>query len=160
MAEFSLPLPVPFLAVPGDPPIPWENWLESFTVYLDALGYRAELWPRRPRQVSGAAPSGRAAKLRLLESLLTLLAPSILAALRCAPSGRPAPTLSSPLLARPPPPTPPPQCQRERERKRETFDWAMSLSLSHTVKFGRSDVSLLLPPPQCKRLEQKANSVF
>ncbi|KAJ8356463.1 hypothetical protein SKAU_G00192570 [Synaphobranchus kaupii] len=25
--------------MPVDPPIPWANWLENFTVYLDALGY-------------------------------------------------------------------------------------------------------------------------
>ncbi|KAG1938978.1 retrotransposable element [Pimephales promelas] len=39
MAEFGLPPPAHFLAVPGDPPVPWANWLESFTVYLDALGF-------------------------------------------------------------------------------------------------------------------------
>ncbi|KAG1960305.1 retrotransposable element [Pimephales promelas] len=39
MAEFCLPPPAHFLAVLGDPPVPWANWLESFTVYLDALGF-------------------------------------------------------------------------------------------------------------------------
>jgi len=39
MAKFSLPPPAPSIAVAGDPPIPWANWLDSFTVYLDALGY-------------------------------------------------------------------------------------------------------------------------
>ena len=38
MADFSIPPPAPFLAVPGDPPTPWVNWVESFAVYLEASG--------------------------------------------------------------------------------------------------------------------------
>ena len=36
MAEFSLPPPAPFLAVPGKPPVPWNNWLESFKTYPES----------------------------------------------------------------------------------------------------------------------------
>lgn len=38
MADFSLPLPLPFLASPGEPPIPWPHWLQSFETYLIAAG--------------------------------------------------------------------------------------------------------------------------
>ena len=36
--ELSLPPPTPFLALPGEPPVPWIRWLESFETYLAALG--------------------------------------------------------------------------------------------------------------------------
>ncbi|XP_057713151.1 uncharacterized protein K02A2.6-like [Corythoichthys intestinalis] len=31
------PLP-PFLALPGEPPIPWPRWLESFEIFIEAIG--------------------------------------------------------------------------------------------------------------------------
>uniref|UniRef100_A0A674DZP4 Gypsy retrotransposon integrase-like protein 1 n=1 Tax=Salmo trutta TaxID=8032 RepID=A0A674DZP4_SALTR len=37
MAEFNLPPPAPFLAVPGEPPVPWNNWLDSFNTYIEAM---------------------------------------------------------------------------------------------------------------------------
>ena len=37
IAEFSLPPPAPFLAVPGEPP--WNNWFESFNIYLEAIDF-------------------------------------------------------------------------------------------------------------------------
>lgn len=39
MAEFSLPPPAPFLAVPGEPPVPWNNWLDSFNTYIEAMDF-------------------------------------------------------------------------------------------------------------------------
>uniref|UniRef100_A0AAY4C3E4 Retrotransposon gag domain-containing protein n=1 Tax=Denticeps clupeoides TaxID=299321 RepID=A0AAY4C3E4_9TELE len=36
--EFFLPPPPPFLALPGEPPVPWDRWLESFSTYLTAVG--------------------------------------------------------------------------------------------------------------------------
>lgn len=39
MADFGLPPPAHFLGVPGDPPVPWTNWFESFRVYMTALDY-------------------------------------------------------------------------------------------------------------------------
>ncbi|ROL50856.1 Retrovirus-related Pol polyprotein from transposon opus [Anabarilius grahami] len=38
MADFSLPPPPPFLALPGEPPIPWPRWLQSFETYLIMAG--------------------------------------------------------------------------------------------------------------------------
>ncbi|KAK5895593.1 hypothetical protein CgunFtcFv8_009273 [Champsocephalus gunnari] len=35
----SLPSPLsPFLALPGEPPIPWVRWLESFETFIVAAG--------------------------------------------------------------------------------------------------------------------------
>lgn len=42
MAGFSLPPPDPFLAVPGEPPVLWTRWVESFNTYIDALGLSDE----------------------------------------------------------------------------------------------------------------------
>lgn len=50
--EFSLP--APFLAIPRDPPILWANWLDSFMVYLYALGY--DDLPDK-RKIAKGAPS-------------------------------------------------------------------------------------------------------
>ncbi|XP_048866130.1 uncharacterized protein LOC125739739 isoform X3 [Brienomyrus brachyistius] len=36
--ELALPPPSPSLALPGEPPVPWTRWLESFQTYSDALG--------------------------------------------------------------------------------------------------------------------------
>lgn len=38
MAEFSLPPPSPFLALPGEPPVPWTQWIPSFETYITGLG--------------------------------------------------------------------------------------------------------------------------
>ncbi len=38
MAEFALPPPSPFLALPGKPLVPWNRWIELFETYLTALG--------------------------------------------------------------------------------------------------------------------------
>ncbi len=38
MAEFALPPPSPFLALPGEPTVPWNRWIESFETYITALG--------------------------------------------------------------------------------------------------------------------------
>ena len=45
--EFSLPPPTPFLSLPGEPPVPWIRWLESFETYLAALGLEEASDPRR-----------------------------------------------------------------------------------------------------------------
>jgi hypothetical protein len=37
MAVFSLPPPSPFLPVPGDPPVPWNPWFQSFQLYMVAI---------------------------------------------------------------------------------------------------------------------------
>lgn len=44
MAEFGLPPPATFLVVPGYPLMPWANWLDSCTVYLDTLGNIPDEW--------------------------------------------------------------------------------------------------------------------
>ena len=38
MADCSLPPPSPFLALPGEPPVPWIRWIGSFETYLLAAG--------------------------------------------------------------------------------------------------------------------------
>ncbi len=38
MADIALPPPAPFLALPGEPPIPWTRWLQSFETFLLAVG--------------------------------------------------------------------------------------------------------------------------
>lgn len=38
MADITLPPPAPFLALPGEPPIPWTRWLQSFETFLLAVG--------------------------------------------------------------------------------------------------------------------------
>ena len=38
MAGNQLPPPAPFLANPGDPPVPWHRWFKSFQTYLVACG--------------------------------------------------------------------------------------------------------------------------
>ena len=45
--EFSLPPPTPFLTLPGEPPVPWIRWLESFETYLAALGLEDASDPQR-----------------------------------------------------------------------------------------------------------------
>ncbi|XP_041926596.1 uncharacterized protein LOC121690230 [Alosa sapidissima] len=45
--ELALPPPTPFLALPGEPPVPWIRWLESFETYLAALGLEEASNPRR-----------------------------------------------------------------------------------------------------------------
>ena len=48
MAGFSLPPPEVFLAVPGEPAVPWTRWLTGFNAYIDALGFSdAELPDKR-----------------------------------------------------------------------------------------------------------------
>ena len=36
--ELNLPPPPQFLSLPGEPPVPWVRWLETFENYIDALG--------------------------------------------------------------------------------------------------------------------------
>ncbi|XP_063043258.1 uncharacterized protein LOC134437682 [Engraulis encrasicolus] len=36
--ELALPPPPQFLSLPGEPPVPWVHWLESFENYITALG--------------------------------------------------------------------------------------------------------------------------
>ena len=38
MDEYRLPPPPVFLAIPGDPPVPWTRWLSTFETYLMASG--------------------------------------------------------------------------------------------------------------------------
>ncbi|KAG1938438.1 thy-1 membrane glycoprotein [Pimephales promelas] len=38
MADIALPPPAPFLALPGEPPIPWTRWLQSFETFILAVG--------------------------------------------------------------------------------------------------------------------------
>lgn len=38
MADCSLPPPSPFLALPGEPPVPWLRWITAFETYLLAAG--------------------------------------------------------------------------------------------------------------------------
>lgn len=38
MSDFSLPPPPSFLALPGEPPIPWNRWHQSFETYIEAAG--------------------------------------------------------------------------------------------------------------------------
>jgi len=38
MADFSLPPPSPFLALPGEPPVLWSRWISSFETYILAAG--------------------------------------------------------------------------------------------------------------------------
>ncbi len=38
MADCSLLPPPPFLALPGEPPVPWSRWLQSFEAYLVTAG--------------------------------------------------------------------------------------------------------------------------
>ncbi len=38
MADIALPPPTPFLALPGEPPIPWTRWLQSFETFILAVG--------------------------------------------------------------------------------------------------------------------------
>ena len=45
--ELALPPPTPFLALPGEPPVPWIRWLESFENYLAALNLEGASDPRR-----------------------------------------------------------------------------------------------------------------
>ena len=45
--ELALPPPIPFLALPGEPPVPWIRWLESFETYIAALGLDEASDPRR-----------------------------------------------------------------------------------------------------------------
>lgn len=47
MASFSLPPPESFLAVPGDPTVPWTRWLTGFNTYIDALGFTDEQLPEK-----------------------------------------------------------------------------------------------------------------
>lgn len=35
--EFSFPPPSPFLALPGEPPVPWTRWYEAFETYIAVL---------------------------------------------------------------------------------------------------------------------------
>lgn len=42
MARFNLPPPDPFLAVPGEPIVPWTRWLAGFNAYIDAMGFSIE----------------------------------------------------------------------------------------------------------------------
>ncbi|KAJ8332536.1 hypothetical protein SKAU_G00423250 [Synaphobranchus kaupii] len=36
--EFSFPPPSHFLALPGEPPVPWTRWYEAFETYISVLG--------------------------------------------------------------------------------------------------------------------------
>ena len=45
MAGFSLPPPDAFLAVPGEPAVPWTRWITGFNTYIDALGFSEEQLP-------------------------------------------------------------------------------------------------------------------
>ena len=45
--EHALPPPTAFLALPGEPPVPWIRWLESFENYLAALDPDKASDPRR-----------------------------------------------------------------------------------------------------------------
>ena len=45
MAGFSLPPPEVFLAVPGEPAVPWTRWLTGFNAYVDALGFSDDVLP-------------------------------------------------------------------------------------------------------------------
>lgn len=47
IADCSLPPPPPFLALPGEPPVPWPSWLQSFETYLVAVGF-TEVWQTKP----------------------------------------------------------------------------------------------------------------
>ncbi|XP_058864257.1 uncharacterized protein LOC117964756 isoform X2 [Acipenser ruthenus] len=47
MAEFSFTPPPPFLALPGEPPVPWARWLDSFNTYLLAMGLEDVANPRK-----------------------------------------------------------------------------------------------------------------
>ncbi|ROL53705.1 hypothetical protein DPX16_2426 [Anabarilius grahami] len=38
MADIVLPPPAPFLALPGEPPIPWTHWLQSFETFILVVG--------------------------------------------------------------------------------------------------------------------------
>ncbi len=38
MADIAIPPPAPFLALPGEPPITWTRWLQSFETFLLAVG--------------------------------------------------------------------------------------------------------------------------
>ena len=38
--EFSFPAPPPFLALPGEPPVPWTRWHDAFETYLTALAVK------------------------------------------------------------------------------------------------------------------------
>ncbi|KAL1277251.1 hypothetical protein QQF64_023924 [Cirrhinus molitorella] len=38
MADIALPPPAPFLALPVEPPIPWNRWLQSFETFILAVG--------------------------------------------------------------------------------------------------------------------------
>ncbi|KAG1940200.1 retrotransposable element [Pimephales promelas] len=38
MGYIALPPPAPFLALPGEPPIPWTRWLQSFETFILAVG--------------------------------------------------------------------------------------------------------------------------
>ena len=38
MAAIEIPPPPVFLAVPGKPPIPFDDWIEMFQTFIDASG--------------------------------------------------------------------------------------------------------------------------
>lgn len=45
MAGFNLSPPDPFLAVPGEPAVPWGRWLTGFDAYIVAMGFTDEQMP-------------------------------------------------------------------------------------------------------------------
>ncbi|KAJ1165729.1 hypothetical protein NDU88_006146 [Pleurodeles waltl] len=47
MGDQGIPAPPPFLATPGDPPIPWKQWKKIFNAYMLAIGSDGYAPPRR-----------------------------------------------------------------------------------------------------------------
>ncbi|KAJ8332628.1 hypothetical protein SKAU_G00424170 [Synaphobranchus kaupii] len=47
MADCSLPPPSLFLALPGEPPVPWSRWISSFETYILAAGLEEVLDGRK-----------------------------------------------------------------------------------------------------------------